>query len=439
MTIDPANAKLYGAWADFNDQAVLYAQTEATSVVTMLDNNGGGGMDHTDIYMAKNRRSTNGNAPAVAYHNTFQYAGIYDVNNSGGVYIYDLNGSTAFPYFTGRVYPAELTYHNTTIDQFTNMRIVTDGDNMHVSYYDTKTKSMKYWWGTSGSYPTRANYTGNAVYTPNMAARRWINIDGAYDTEDNNPNRVRQGGGTTGEARSARAGEWSAIDLRTDKKPVIAYFDDEHQTVRIAWSSVVDPGHHTSNGAAVTGSGNNAAGGERWTVQYAMNIADPNYEFSGNYISMRIDTSNNAHLAFLNTQDSTLVYLKLTWNGSGYTPGTSVVVDELGEGANWIDLSLDQENRPWISYLKDKKNFYDVMKMAYLDISLFSNIDDDNRGWEIMSVPARYYVLDSRTSIENWPSRDTDSNTTTTRFWTAAIGYKSSDYYRIAYYTKPNS
>jgi hypothetical protein len=335
------------------------------------------------------------------------------------------------------MYPVELTYHNEIIDQFTNMRIVTDGDDIHVSYYDTKTNAMKYWWGQSGRTFSTGNYSSNSIVGSGvnaMAARRWINIDGTFDGEDNDPYRVRQGGGTTGLTRSARAGEWSAIDLRTDgteKKPVIAYFDDANQTVRLAWSSTVNPGRYNSSNTVPSNS-SPAAGGEKWTAQYVMESSDPNYQFSGNYISMRIDKSNNAHLAFLNTRDSTLVYLKLSWNGSGYNKGASIVVDELGEGANWIDLSLDQNDRPWISYLKDKKNFYDVLKMAYQD-PVFNN------EWEVMSVPARYYAKDNRTSIENWPSRDsTATDAATKRFWAAAIGYKSNDYYRIAYYTKPN-
>jgi hypothetical protein len=447
MTIDPSNARLWGAWADFAQQAAYYGHNEATNSKTpILDNVGGGGQDHTDIYIAKNRRTVGNVAqqslPTVVYHDTFSYAGTYDHNNSGGVYIHDPHGSTDFAYGTttnDTVYGAELVYHNEIIDQFTNMRIVTNNNDMHVSYYDTKDGSMKYWWGASNVKFSSANYNTNAL-TSSIAARRWINIDGGSDADDDFSRRGRPN--TNGETRSTNAGEWSAIDLRDDnglKKPVIAYFDDENQTVRLAWSSVVDAGRYKADGGTpVAGTAgnpyreNSPAGGEKWTVQYAMNSSDPNYSFSGNYISMRIDKSNNAHLAFLNTRDSTLIYLKLEWisETAGYQKGTSVVVDELGEGANWIDLSLDKDDRPWISYLKDKKNFYDVMKMAYLDTSLFST------GWEIMSVPARYYAMDSRTSIENWPSRDTDG-LPVTRFWAAAIGYKSNDYYRIAYYTKP--
>jgi hypothetical protein len=443
MTIDPANAKLYGAWADFNDQAVRYSQNEFVgNPALILDNSGGGGQDHTDIYMAKNRRAINPSPPAVVYHNTYLYGGGWGTDNSGGVYIHDPNGVkpfTSYAYSEG-VYPGELTYHNKVIDQFTNVRIVTDGNDIHVSYYDTLTHSMKYWWGLSGIAISKHNYSNNTT-SSNIIGRKWINIDGGYDAEDDFSRRGRPD--TNGLARSVRAGEWSAIDLRSDKKPVIAYFDDEHQTVRLAWSSAVNAGRYRADGTSNPTSGtiaypysaNSAAGGEKWTAQYVMDPSDPNYQFSGNYISMRINPDNNdAHLAFLNTRDSTLVYLKLTWNGNGYNTGTSVVVDELGEGAAWIDLSLDQQKRPWISYLKDKKNFYDVMKMAYLD-PIFTN------EWETMSVPARYYALDNRTSIENWPSRDTSDTdlSTNRRFWGAAIGYKSSDYYRIVYYTKPTN
>jgi hypothetical protein len=109
----------------------------------------------------------------------------------------------------------------------------------------------------------------------------------------------------------------------------------------------------------------------------------------------------------------------------------------------WVDLSLDRNNNPWISYLDiTRTNFYDGVKMAYYDSAKFTEAVSDingaaQTGWETMNVPARYTIVENRTSIETWPGRDTTS--TTGQFWKAAIGYTNNDFYRIAYYVKPKN
>jgi hypothetical protein len=113
MTIDPTNAKLYGAWANFNNQSAHYGDNESATVETLINSNGGGGMDHTDAHIAKKKRSSNPSAPAVVYHATRAYSGTFNADHSGGVYIYDPNGITGYAHgaTTQHVYGAELVYH----------------------------------------------------------------------------------------------------------------------------------------------------------------------------------------------------------------------------------------------------------------------------------------------------------------------------------------
>jgi hypothetical protein len=133
---------------------------------------------------------------------------------------------------------------------------------------------------------------------------------------------------------------------------------------------------------------------------------------------------------------SQLIYVKLNWNGSGYTPGISTIVDNTGSVGSWIEMYLDSKGLPWISYVDmSRKDFYDGVKMAYLSTQQFPTASADingvdNLGWEYVNVPARFAAKEARTGIA------THENTAN-RFWQAAVGYLSDDYFRIAYYIRP--
>jgi hypothetical protein len=163
---------------------------------------------------------------------------------------------------------------------------------------------------------------------------------------------------------------------------------------------------------------------------------------------MQIDqTNNDAHLAFFRSNSTQLIYLKLRWTGSGYVPyGPSVIVDESGANGKWVDLTLDRNNRPWISYQDmSRAGNFDGVKMAYYDpakyetsgVKSYDMNGVEKTGWETMNVPTTYKASDNRSSIEVWPHRDTPAAVTLTKTWAAAVGYTNPDYYRIAYYLKP--
>ncbi|MCX7024092.1 MAG: hypothetical protein NT080_05660 [Spirochaetes bacterium] len=219
--------------------------------------------------------------------------------------------------------------------------------------------------------------------------------------------------------RSAAAGEYSAIDVTpTNHFPVIAYYDVTNQTVKLAYANATAP---------VTGA--------QWKVQTVMGSTDVNRKFSGKYISMRIDGSGYVHLAFYRNSTGDLIYMKSTnhpIDGSmKYEFGDSVIVDSIGAVGVWADITL-AGNVPYISYLDSSyTNTFDAVKMAYYDSTLDSEADgepDTVNGWEYMNAALDFEVDGVRTSIEN--------DTGGARFWQAAIGYASSDFYRIGYYVK---
>ncbi|WP_232616828.1 hypothetical protein [Treponema primitia] len=460
MTMNPANGILWGSWADGDTQGVYMNTNDSNTRIQILANDGGGDMDNTDIYFGYPQRSSSSNntRPTMFYHNSRSWSGDWNQTHAGGLKGYDPAGGSNFDATLrgggeSHQYNAELAYHDKILRQFKNPRVVYRGDNIHVSYYDTDTKSMKYvyfksgWSITSGNYNSPATASGSGTgtrdgYNSNgirLQARHWINLDGTTDAEDIGPvttglnyDRVRAGAvGGTGYTfpRSSAAGQWSSIELQSGGQPVIAYYDSEAERLRIAYASTdVNPLKET------------------WKVQWAMPDTDPNYSGAGEYVSMQIDQSNNdAHIAFFRGNSNQLIYLKLQWENGVYVPyGNSLIVDESSANGRWVDLTLDKNNRPWISYLDNTRtNNFDGVKMAYYDPTKYPTVTYDingvlKTGWETMNVPAQYKIGDGRTSIEVWPHRYT-TGTPATKPWAASIAYTNEDSFRIAYYLKPKN
>ncbi len=254
-------------------------------------------------------------------------------------------------------------------------------------------------------------------------------------------NTVLAGGATTvvsttgltrlyGGTRSSAAGEYSAIDVTpTDHFPVIAYYDIANQTLKLAYARTSAPG-----------------AGADWTTQNVMDSGtDPNYRYSGKYVSMKIDPDGYLHIVFYRNSTGDLVYIKSsnspTDGKTAYLFGSgSQTIDSIGAVGVWADISIGPKDVagnyvPCISYLDSSyTNTFDAVKLAYFDTSLVDAVTGNN-GWEYMNAALAYEVENVRTSVEF----DTGTSATLDnggKFWKAAIGYQSSDYYRIAYYVK---
>jgi hypothetical protein len=477
-------------------------------IISMMD-----ASEHTDIYWTTGRK-TNSTGLTVAYNANLNIAS-WSWTNAGGSVIWDGNakGITSW-YGTNRGYMAESLNFNQRLMQFVNQRVVTYKDNIHHTYYDTATKAMKYYYTASGTQTsvyngnekkwlvidggidehdvatattTTQTYTfTNGAYIrsvqPSLAVGQDVNYSDELFRYDNTPGttggtafRASQtgrilsikfpanwnpgtdskigsnsvitilygpknaplnervvDGGTIG---SDAAGEYSAVDVTNQGYPVIAYYDISHQTVKLAYTSSVTPNK-----------------GADWHIQYVMKNTDPNYSFSGRYISMRIDTKadgadkDRIHIAFNRGSTGDLIYITGTRNADGsYTFGDSVIVDSVGSVGKWADVSLDEDGRPYITYVDSSRvDSFNGLKMAFCDPGIFprTDIKDDKgkslTGWETVNIATIYHVSDVRVSIENFPTRRTDIEpVTATQFWNSAIGYSTGDNYRFAYYIKP--
>jgi hypothetical protein len=220
--------------------------------------------------------------------------------------------------------------------------------------------------------------------------------------------------------RTPVTGMYSSIGLTSEGWPRIVYFDQTNQRPRLAYANSENPG------------------GNDFKSIYVLADSDPNYKFSGKFSAIKVDASKNLHIVMIHTMGaSQLVYVKLNWNGSGYTPGTGTVVDNTGSVGSWCEVYLDSKQNPWVSYIDmSRKDFYDGVKMAYLSPAQFPAASADlngadNKGWEYMNVPARFAAKEARTGIGVYEG--------TGRFWKAAVGYLSDDYFRVAYYVPPTA
>ncbi|ADN01128.1 hypothetical protein STHERM_c01520 [Spirochaeta thermophila DSM 6192] len=387
MTIDPSTGTLYASWSHYASCRVYRAAIDdgaRTTVFRIYDPS-----EHTDIDY--------GVRPVIAYN-----ANYYDgASTYGGLYVWD--PQAPYQFTSGGVndyfYEGENMGHDHYLMQFINERVVTVGDNIHVSYYDTETKALKYMYIQSGDTST--------------AEHSWVNLDGGSDGDDTQ---------VVSTGRVSAAGEFSAIDVTPAGYPVIAYYDISRQTVRIARATSTTP--------------TTAAD---WVLQDVIGTSDPNYRYSGKYISMRIDSQGYVHLAFFRVSTGDLIYMKSTNNPqdgtTAYTFGPTVVVDSEGSVGIWADISLTDDDRPVITYLDfSLVNTFDGLKMAFYDPALeresgdVAGEPDTSDGWETMYAALGYDIDNKRLSMEY----DTNDHNA----WWAAIGYASSDYYRVAYYVK---
>jgi hypothetical protein len=248
--------------------------------------------------------------------------------------------------------------------------------------------------------------------------------------------------GTIG--RSNSAGQYSAIDFDSAGRPVIAYFDDQHQTLRLLYAN-----------------SNNPTTAAAWTRRYVLPEGHSLRLGSGSYVSMKIQRANEAgsgtaaqgdtdtiHLAFYNSNNKAVVYAFGTREGVF----TASVIDRVVEGGQWTDISLDQNNRPWIVYADSSRTGNrDGARIAYLSTgtgagAFTRTLTDpitgtDITGWEALTMPSDYKVNNDRLNIAVWPPKNAAGNlgaNSPIGGWNAAVGY-GSDKFRIGYFFKPGA
>jgi len=232
----------------------------------------------------------------------------------------------------------------------------------------------------------------------------------------------------SGLAAVASAGQFSAVDYDSTG-PIIAYYDQTNDTVRLALGLATVPG----------------TGANQWNRKYLLASSHPLYRGSGRYISIKVDKDNRIHLAFFNSTRSTVVYAVAASRNADFT---AYAIDDVVKGGTWTDISVDNNGNPWIVYGDSSRTGnYDGARMAYRSgsttgIQFVRDKKDpvtgavDIKGWEAVSMPANYKVNNDRLNIEAWPPTVRGGTLGAAPGWNAAVGY-ASDMYRIGYFYYP--
>jgi len=297
---------------------------------------------------------------------------------------------------------------------------------IYMTAYNADIKGL--WYGSRGG----ANADGSGTYSNTL-----LFIDGT-----GNPT-IATSITAAGEGAVASAGQYSAVDYDSTG-PIIAYYDQTNDTVRIALGDRVNP----------------AATGNQWTRRYLLPTAGLGSQLrrgSGKYISIKVDKDNGIHLAFYNSVYQTVVYYyarNRTYINVGSPPvhdGNNIkihTIDNVVTGGTWTDISVDNNGSPCIVYGDSSRTGnYDGVRMAYRTNSYDSVYFQGNltcpvtgvsiADWEAVSMPANYKVNNDRLNIEAWPPTNRAGGSLPSGpTWNAAIGY-ASDMYRIGYFYRP--
>jgi hypothetical protein len=469
MTISPNDGKLFGTWGWDDYTSILWGTPNQWGKIILQWTDG---FDNTDIHFSTSTTQPSGSAlygtmaqrvsahgkPLVVFNAGGTSSGDtpYQIYNKGGLHVFDFSGTDPgmdLDYGILRGYWVERTHHstddngNTTderegfkADRFRNPRIITNGTAIHVSYHDQITRSLKYWYGLEGAASDNTQYLNNAVVSGTLRAQRWVNLDGGFEQNDMRNNNAA---GTAGYDNTARvrgyatrnpddlvpnviahadnhytdfattqraAGLWNAIALKSSGTPVIFYYDMSEKKLMFTASS---------SATSVLGTD--------WSAPVAITTAESK---TGEYVSARIGNNGDYHIAYLDRTNMALIYARSTDSGVNWT---TVQVDKTGSVGRWTDLSLDPYGNPWIVYEDlDRQGTYDGVKVAYIPGQTSYNTSGyaNAANWETMNVPGRVKSeADTRLNIEN-------ESSSTTLFWTAAVGYQEGNggHFRIAHF-----
>jgi hypothetical protein len=335
--------------------------------------------------------------------------------------------------------------------------------------------------GTSNTNSGTSGYAGRVYMTSYDFLNKslWFNVrygnsTGYATTADsridgNGANITAATGSVTA---SNNAGQYSAVDYDSTG-PIIAYYDQQHDTVRIAFNS-------TSTSSPYVGS---------WSRRYLLPETHVLRGGSGQYISMKVDRRNGIHLAFYNSSKFTVVYAYASSRSvlNATTPPTPsatlnygttdfyvCTIDNVVRGGQWTDISVDNRGNPMIVYGDSNRiGNYDGVRIAYrmADNPVAATADGNNNyainaikftgalscpitgaditGWEALTMPSNFRVNEDRLNIEVWPptNRNNGSSGTgvtaadegtmgTAPGWSAAVGY-GSDRFRVGYFFYP--
>jgi hypothetical protein len=201
------------------------------------------------------------------------------------------------------------------VDYFTSVGLNAKG-NPGIAYYDSDRGYLRYiyWNGYYWVATPIVNYTGDVGISSSLV----LNSTGVpfisyYDIALGHLKYARAYGTSwdpTTVLANPHSGAFSGIDLLTETRPRIAFYDSDNTAL---WDTNQDIGYH-----------------------WWFDVVDSTYEV-GEFLSMKLDSSNNPHISYYDATHRDLRYA--TW--------------DVGASDWYTSLTLDAGNKPHISYYDD--------------------------------------------------------------------------------------
>ncbi len=223
--------------------------------------------------------------------------------------------------------------------------------------------------------------------------------------------------------KSASSGSSADMALDQNGMPVVAYYDDDSETLRIAKATVVNP-------------------------ELASNWVRTETELScAGSVSIAVDTSSNIHVVYKNSDSEMCYVFGVVGNDGKYTLYGPEVIDST-TSSDYVSVSViesDSSKIPCVSYL-GSAGTAQSMKYAYRKAAPSSSgtFSDDN--WDYMVMPSlgtgHYAISSNPVSAEGrtagWTSKTesvlTNGGTSATPATVqAAIAFKSKSQFETAY------
>ena len=168
---------------------------------------------------------------------------------------------------------------------------------------------------------------------------------------------------------SSSAGKYQSLALTSNGKPVIVYYDAEHEQLKIAYCSA------SSNGATAS----------NWTRQTIPGVS------GGTYVQAKIDGDDCLHIMYRNSLGE-LCYLNSTYNPdnnpekNGYKFGSPMTIDSSGTYGTLSVMKTDSGYVPCVSWLNSEGTANGVK------YALLRSVDTGNGNteslWDVQIVPA---------------------------------------------------
>jgi hypothetical protein len=294
------------------------------------------------------------------------------------------NNNTAIALETNAQFGATPDQGSAQLDRFLYPKILTKGNSVtsfatnYIAYFDDATTNRNLIFRTFQTGTQASPRTTTLHYPTTLQQDAPLSTGVAVRNYQTYTNQADSPGATGRNIVAQSASRHFDMGVLSTGRVVIAYYDESAGRMKLRYST------NTVDGSTTTGIA---------FTESAISLPD----YTGQYVSMAIDSADHIHLAAFDATDSDLKYIFIpTYNGTTFA---QVTVDQYGAVGNWTQIKLKPgTNIPYIAYYNATETGQrDTIKLAYSKNAI-SAVGDVRQGvdsngytqgnWEYATVPA---------------------------------------------------